>query len=292
MKTGRLAIERPHPALLPILFCLPGGAAGCFAVGKLADPAFTLKPALVITPYPGASASAVSAEMSAGHRDRGSGGWTGSEPSPPGTPRLRVVEVEVLHTSGPDELPRVRDSLRDRVAYAAANLPDGACPFIMNDFGDVFGVCCALTSPDTTDAEIREIASCIRGEAVAIDGVANAVQSGLPAEAIFVEPDSRVPVNPGVDCGGHPGCGRRGECRRANRHRRIGGCALRLDRPPATTACPTSRGFSRPRAKCSTASTSPPLPEAASRPPEHVGPPGAHRPLRRRSCHRPGASRG
>ena len=50
MQIARLAIERPLYTWLLILFCLFGGAAGYLSVGKLEDPVFTLKSALVITP--------------------------------------------------------------------------------------------------------------------------------------------------------------------------------------------------------------------------------------------------
>jgi multidrug efflux pump subunit AcrB len=51
MSIARAAIERPLYTWILILFCLFGGAIGYVAVGKLEDPTFTLKSALVITPY-------------------------------------------------------------------------------------------------------------------------------------------------------------------------------------------------------------------------------------------------
>ena len=64
MEVARTAIERPLYTWLLILFCLFGGIAGYLSVGKLEDPVFTLKSALVITPYPGATAEEVASEVS------------------------------------------------------------------------------------------------------------------------------------------------------------------------------------------------------------------------------------
>ena len=64
MKIARFSIEYPIYTWLFMLFALFGGAFGYLSVGKLEDPTFTLKSALVITPYPGATASEVAAEIS------------------------------------------------------------------------------------------------------------------------------------------------------------------------------------------------------------------------------------
>ncbi len=53
---ARLSIERPVLTWLVILFCLFGGIQGFSSVGRLEDPAFTIKEAIVVTPYPGATA--------------------------------------------------------------------------------------------------------------------------------------------------------------------------------------------------------------------------------------------
>ena len=200
MKIARIAIERPLYTWLLILFCLLGGAAGYLSVGKLEDPAFTLKSALVITPYPGASAAEVATEVSevieAAVQQMDEIKTVTSRNSP----GLSVVEVEVRDTFGPDLLPQVWDDLRDRVSDATGDLPSGVRPSMVNDdFGDVYGIYYAITAPGFTDAEVWEIASYIRREVLAVDGVANAALSGLPQEAIFVEPDSRALANLGVD---------------------------------------------------------------------------------------------
>ena len=202
MSIARSSIERPLYTWIFILFCLLGGSAGYLSVGKLEDPLFTLKSALVITPYPGASAAEVSSEISEVLEAEIQQMDEVKTITSRNTPGVSVIEVEIRDSFDGDALPQVWDDLRDRVSDAAADLPAGAQPSIVNDdFGDVFGIFYAVTAPGFTDAEIWEISNYLRREVLSVDGVANAQIMGLPEEAIFVEPDSNTVSNLGVDPG-------------------------------------------------------------------------------------------
>lgn len=202
MQIARLSIERPIYTWLLILFCLFGGGAGYLSVGKLEDPVFTLKTALVITPWPGATAEEVAigvSEVIEGEIQKMDEiRWIASR----NTPGLSVVTVEIKDTYGAAELPQVWDDLRDRVADAVPDLPPGALTPTVNDgFGDVFGLFYAVTAPGFPDAQIHDIAGFLRREALSVQGVANAEVMGLPEEVIYVEPDSRSLATLGVPQG-------------------------------------------------------------------------------------------
>ncbi len=199
MQFARLAIERPLYTWLLILFCLFGGAAGYLSVGKLEDPVFTLKSALVITPYPGATAAEVAVEVSevleAEIQQMDEIDFISSA----NTPGLSVIEVTIQDTYDGTELPQVWDDMRDRIADALPSLPDGALPPVVNDsFGDVFGLFYAVSAPGYSDADVWEIGTFLRRELLAVDGVANAEIIGLPEEAIFVEPSGETLTALGV----------------------------------------------------------------------------------------------
>ena len=55
MSFAALAIERKVISWMFALFLLIGGTVAYFGLGQLEDPEFTLKKAMVITLYPGAS---------------------------------------------------------------------------------------------------------------------------------------------------------------------------------------------------------------------------------------------
>ena len=199
MQIARYSIEKPLFTWLLILFCLFGGIAGYSSVGKLEDPVFTLKSALIITPYPGATASEVAIEVSevleAEIQQMGEVDTITSR----NVPGLSVIEVEMKDIYDGGDLPQIWDDLRHRVDNIRGNLPPGTLPPTINDsFGDVFGVFYAVTAPGFSDSQIWEIATYLRREVLTVPGVANVEVLGLPEEAIFVEPFTQSLVNLGV----------------------------------------------------------------------------------------------
>ncbi|MBW4963592.1 efflux RND transporter permease subunit [Sulfitobacter sp. CW3] len=200
MKIARFSIQYPIYTWIFILFSLFGGAFGYLSVGKLEDPSFTLKSALVITPYPGANAAEVSTEVSEVLEAEIQQMDEIKQVTSRNTQGLSVIEVEVQDTYGGDELIQVWDDLRDRVSDARADLPDGALTSIVNDdFGDVYGILYGVSAPGFTDAEIWEISTYLRRNLLTVEGVANVQIQGLPEEAIFVEPSSQILSSLGVD---------------------------------------------------------------------------------------------
>jgi multidrug efflux pump subunit AcrB len=199
MQIARFAIERPLYTWLFILFCLFGGWVGYLSVGKLEDPVFTLKSALVVTAYPGATAAEVATEVSEVLEAEIQRMDEVDYITSTNTPGLSVLEVTIRDTYDGSELPQVWDDLRDRVADAIASLPDGAMPPAVNDgFGDVYGLLYAISAPGYSDADLWDIGAFLRRVALTVPGVANVELLGLPEEAIFVEPSGATLINLGV----------------------------------------------------------------------------------------------
>ena len=63
MDIARFSIDRPIYTWVVILTCLFGGIWGLSNLGRLEDPAFMIKTAIVATQYPGASAEEVALEV-------------------------------------------------------------------------------------------------------------------------------------------------------------------------------------------------------------------------------------
>ncbi|SLN15297.1 Cobalt-zinc-cadmium resistance protein CzcA [Roseovarius litorisediminis] len=199
MSVARVSIDKPVVTWLIILGCLFGGLWGFSALGRLEDPAFTIKNAVISTRYPGASAEQVAREVSEplesaiqkmGEVD------TITSVNQPGS---SLIEIEIKATYDGSELPQVWDKLRSRVRDAARALPDGVSSPLVNDsFGDVFGIYYAVTAPGFSDAERHRLATFLRREILAVPGVADVDVSGLPDEAIFVEPNLALAANQNI----------------------------------------------------------------------------------------------
>ena len=199
MNIARASIDRPILTWIVILISLFGGIWGFATLGRPEDPAFTIKTAVVVTQYPGASAEQVMTEVTEpleaaiqrmGEVDR---------ITSVNRPGLSRIEVEIASTYDGDALPAIWTDLRERVTDAAGSLPVGVGTPIVNDgFGDVFGIFFAVTAEGFSDAEQHELARFLRRELLTVDGVADVDVQGLPDEAIFVEPDLALTVHQNI----------------------------------------------------------------------------------------------
>lgn len=199
MNIARLSIEKPLFTWLIILISLVGGIWGFATLGRLEDPAFTIKEAVVITRYPGATAEQVALEVSEPLESAIQKMDEVETITSVNRPGQSLISVEIKSTYDGGELPAIWTKLRARVGDAARALPDGVgAPFVDDSFGDVYGLFYAVTAPGYTDAEQHELATWLRRELLAVPGVAGVEVDGLPDEAIFVEPDLALSVNQNV----------------------------------------------------------------------------------------------
>ncbi|NCA69391.1 MAG: efflux RND transporter permease subunit [Sphingobacteriia bacterium] len=189
-----IAIRRPVLTWLLILLCLIGGLWGLTTLGRLEDPAFSIKQALIFTAYPGASAEEVEREVTERLESVVQQMPQLKRVISKSMPGMSQIEVEIDDHYGPREMPQVWDELRRRIGDAQDDLPDGARRSIVNDdFGDVFGLFYAVTAPGFSAAEQRELGRLLRRELLTVPGVSKVELAGLPEEAIYIElPSERL----------------------------------------------------------------------------------------------------
>ncbi|MBC7132264.1 MAG: efflux RND transporter permease subunit [Roseovarius sp.] len=184
------AIQRPVAVWLGILFCLLGGLWGLANVGRLEDPSFTLKTALVFVPYPGATAEEVEEEVADVVENALQQMRQLDRVESKSMPGMAQITVEIDMRYGPDEIPQVWDEMRRRIGDVRGELPDGARdPIINDDFGDVYGLFYAVTTQGLTPAEQRDLATMLRRGLVTVDGVAKVEVQGLIEEEITIAID-------------------------------------------------------------------------------------------------------
>ena len=188
------SIDRPVAVWMIILFCVLGGLWGLNTVARLEDPTFTVKTALIFTPYPGAIAEDVETEVSEVIESALQQMQQLDYITSKSTPGLSQVTVEIKTTYDGSELPQVWDEMRRRLRDLRGDLPAGARdPTINDDFGDVYGLFYAVETEGHSPAEQREIARSLRRGLLPVDGVAKVEIQGLTPEEITVEmPSSRL----------------------------------------------------------------------------------------------------
>jgi multidrug efflux pump subunit AcrB len=188
MNIARLAIARPIYTWIIVLFCLLGGLWGLNSVGRLEDPAFTIKQAVVVTPYPGATAQEVEQEVTEVLESAVQQMPQLDFVTSKSTPGMSQLEVEIKSTYDGSAIPQIWDELRRKINDAQGSLPAGAGPSSVNDdFGDVFGLFYAVTAPGFSDADKRDIATFLRRELLTVPNVAKVTTAGEPTETIYIE---------------------------------------------------------------------------------------------------------
>ncbi len=194
MNIARISIERPVYTWIVILGCLFGGLWGFNSLGRLEDPAFTIKTAVVVTQYPGASAEEVAREVTEPLESEIQKMGEVKEIRSMNQPNLSWITIDMKDQYDGTELPQVWTKLRNRVS--AASLPSGATtPYVNDSFGDVYGIYYAVTAPGYSDSEIYQLSKFLRRELLAVQGVSDVNLSGVPDEVIYIEPNLSLSTN-------------------------------------------------------------------------------------------------
>ena len=170
------------------LILLIGGTNAYFGLGQLEDPDFTIKDALVITSYPGASPLQVEEEVSyiiekelmtlayidkiTSINSRG----------------LSQITVTMKNIYGPNELPQIWDELRRKVNDIKGYLPPGVNePQVIDDFGDVYGIMWAITGEGYSYQDLKDYVDFLKRDIELIDGVSKVQVAGEQQEMVFIE---------------------------------------------------------------------------------------------------------
>jgi len=159
-----------------------------FGLGRLEDPQFTLKQALIITSYPGASPLQVEEEVSYPIENAIQQLPYVDHVTSISTNGTSQIMVEMKGIYRAKELKQIWDELRRKVHDLTPQLPPGVqTPVVNDDFGDVYGMLYAITGEGYSDEEIRDYVDFLRRELVLVDGVGKVSVSGRQQEQVVVE---------------------------------------------------------------------------------------------------------
>jgi multidrug efflux pump subunit AcrB len=188
MSIAAYAIRKKTITLVFVFLIAVLGADAYNKLGRLEDPAFTIKTAVIVTPYPGASAREVEEEVT----ER----MESAAQQLPQVKRVRSVSqagrstvfVDIKDRYTAQNLPQVWDELRRKVSDAQRYLPPGAQPSLVNDdYGDVYGVFFAITGDGFSSAELLVFAKKVRKELLLVKDVAKVSLFGEQQEAVYIE---------------------------------------------------------------------------------------------------------
>ncbi|EIJ2832318.1 multidrug efflux RND transporter permease subunit VmeV [Vibrio parahaemolyticus] len=188
MNIAEYSIKNKVISWLFIVILAIGGVTSFLELGRLEDPAFTIKDAMIVATYPGATSKEVEEEL--------------TYPLEKGIRKLPYIDritstssngmsqimVSMKMDYGPDELPQIWDEMRRKINDLQPTLPQGVQSLqIIDDFGDVYGVMLMLTGDDYDYVELKRYADHLRREIELVDGVGKVDIAGDQQEMLFVE---------------------------------------------------------------------------------------------------------
>ena len=187
MDIARESIKRYKVILFICLLTLAGGILAYFQIGKLEDPSFTIKTAVISAVYPGASAYEVEKEVTARIEDAVQAMGEIKHIRSRSTPGLAVIYVDIKDEYDSSQLPQIWDDLRQKVNDAQVYMPSGTTIIVNNDFGEVYGQYYALIGDGYTMKELYDYADFLKKNLVLVDGVASVKILGEQTEGIYIE---------------------------------------------------------------------------------------------------------
>lgn len=187
---------------LLLILIVGGGLFSYVKMGKLEDAPFTIKQALVLTSYPGASPSEVQSQVTdvleEAIQSLGELYYLKTE-NRAGFSKITVYVKKEIRA---DEMQQLWDKLRRKVNDVQSKLPAGAGPSIVNDdFGDVLGVFYGLTGTPYSYRELEDQSKLIKDEILKVKDVAKVEIYGVQTPVIDITIRPSVLANSGISTG-------------------------------------------------------------------------------------------
>lgn len=166
-------------------------------MGKLQDPEFTIKDALIITNYPGASALEVEKEVSYRLEEtiqtlpyikkivtKNSAGQS-------------FIQVTMKDQYKADQLQQIWDELRKKINTTYLP-PRVGTPYINDDFGDVYGIMLSVYGDDYSYEELKDYVDFLQKELILVDGVGKVDTFGVQQRVLYIEINKDKLANLGI----------------------------------------------------------------------------------------------
>jgi multidrug efflux pump subunit AcrB len=188
MNLAEFSIRKKTTTIVLTAVAIIGGVLSFQSLGRLEDPEFTIKDAIVFTPYPGATPQEVEEEVTERIEEAVQSMGQLREVRSISKPGLSIVYVTIQDKYDKYTLPQVWDELRRKVGDIQGDLPPGVIPSIVNDdFGDVYGIFLGLTGDGYSFAELWDVAKMLKKELLLAQDVAKIDYWGLQPETVYVE---------------------------------------------------------------------------------------------------------
>lgn len=191
MTLSTFAIRQRTFVVFFSVLCTLVGIYSYFDLGKLEDPSFTVKSAVIVTLYPGATAQEVEAlvtdPVETKLQEMGSL-WKLRSLSRPGS---SMIFVDLQEKYGSDVLPQQWDLLRRKVQDVKLTLPPQAqISIVQDEFSEVYGMLFAVHGDDIPMHQLKDQARELQRRLKAVPGVKKVQLHGVKEQVVNIDVSS------------------------------------------------------------------------------------------------------
>ena len=188
MNLPKYSLEHTKVVYFFLIIMLIGGTISFFKLPKKEDAPFVIKQAVLITQYPGATASEVEKLITEPIEREIQSMSEVKQIKSESYYGISKISIELKPTIKPERMPVKWDELRRKVLNIRPKLPQGASDItVSDDFGDVYGIYYALTIDEGFSyKELRDWAQRIKTELTPIEGVQKVQLFGEQTEVVYV----------------------------------------------------------------------------------------------------------
>ncbi|GGO66185.1 efflux RND transporter permease subunit [Bowmanella pacifica] len=170
------------------VICMIAGVYSYFDLGKLEDPTFTVKSAVIVTSYPGATAKEVELlvtdKVETKIQEMGAL-WKLRSLSRPGS---SMIFVDLKEKYSSEELPQQWDLLRRKVQDVKLELPPQAqISVVQDEFSEVYGMLFSVYGDDIPMHDLKDYARELQRRIKAVDGVKKVQLHGVREQVVNID---------------------------------------------------------------------------------------------------------
>lgn len=194
MNLAYFAIKQRTFVLFFTALSVIAGLYSYFDLGKLEDPSFTVKTAVVVTLYPGASAEQVEQQVTDTVETKLQEMATLNRLRSLSRPGMSMVFVDLKESLNSEALPQEWDLLRRKVSDMKLLLPSTAqISVVQDEFSEVYGMLFSIYSQDATPNELRQYAEELQRRIKTVDGIKKVELHGVQPRVVYIDiPDERL----------------------------------------------------------------------------------------------------
>ncbi|WP_191907624.1 efflux RND transporter permease subunit [Vibrio fortis] len=194
MNLADFAIKQRTFVLFFTALSVIAGLYSYFDLGKLEDPSFTVKTAVVVTLYPGASAEEVEQQVTDTVETKLQEMATLNRLRSLSLPGMSMVFVDLKESLNSEALPQEWDLLRRKVSDMKLLLPSTAqISVVQDEFSEVYGMLFSIYSQDATPNELRQYAEELQRRIKTVDGIKKVELHGVQPRVVYIDiPDERL----------------------------------------------------------------------------------------------------